>query len=653
MRKLERMRVGIGNRKRLKAQDDIRWGRPLITTGAMIVLIVAASFGVTNYINRMEEQRSFERLYEEADTLADNIEKYSANDREELEMLSAVIAGYDDLSSPELWNLLDSYTNIGMMSRIELLLPGDVVLTGRGEKVDAAGTLSFEEEAAKGVHISDRERDVVQKDTYVARHYVPVEREGKTVAMLYGVIVLGELPEESNLNPYGGKGALYIIDGNTGDFLVDTWHSGETGNMWAMGGREMAPGYDHEQLSRGVKDGESRYVVFVSKTIGEYLYFYYQPMAINDWRIAVSVPESVVFENANIIKRILNIFLAFESVCFVAYFLWMMRHLRKVADVKQKRIDTLNHIYDIERLLFNAHEQQENVCAALEKLGSILSAGKVSFRILGAGGDRGWYLWEEGKAAKARKENDDRESVGKLMEFFAAGNGEYESDDKTELKEIFPEEELSGISSAMAVPVEGEGGLICGILAAFDLERREEQAVFLRSMQFGFGMFCSNLKSHMEIREQGDRDALTGLYNRNRYERELPQIHERYRSSLACVYIDANGLHEMNNTKGHDKGDEMLRTVAEEIEKHFDTEYIYRTGGDEFVLFIPDADEKEVKARSEELVSALSKAEYHISVGIRCERNISSMSMLIKAAEQEMYAEKEKYYRKHDRRRNH
>ena len=92
----------------MRAQEGIRWGRPLITTGAMIVLIVAASFGVTNYINRMEEQRSFERLYEEADTLADNIEKYSANDREELEMLSAVIAGYGDLSSPVLWTLLAS-----------------------------------------------------------------------------------------------------------------------------------------------------------------------------------------------------------------------------------------------------------------------------------------------------------------------------------------------------------------------------------------------------------------------------------------------------------------------------------------------------------------------------------------------------------------
>ena len=79
----------------------------------MIILIVAASISVTSYINRMEEERNFERLYEEA---------------------------------------------------------------------------------AKGVHITDRETDIVYKDTYVVRHYVPVERDVETVAMLYGVIVLGGLP---------------------------------------------------------------------------------------------------------------------------------------------------------------------------------------------------------------------------------------------------------------------------------------------------------------------------------------------------------------------------------------------------------------------------------------------------------------------------
>ena len=172
-------------------------------------------------------------------------------------------------------------------------------------------------------------------------------------------------------------------------------------------------------------------------------------------------------------------------------------------------------------------------------------------------------------------------------------------------------------------------------------------------MQFSFGMFCNNLKSYTEIQEQRDRDTLTGLYNRNRYERDLPEIFAQYQNSLACVYIDANGLRETNNVKGHDKGDKMLRTVATEIRRHFDTEYIYRIGGDEFVLFVPEADEAKLKMQSEELSSALSKVDYSISVGIQCDKNISSLSLLIKAAEKKMYAEKKKYYEKHNRRRTH
>ncbi len=119
------------------------------------------------------------------------------------------------------------------------------------------------------------------------------------------------------MEPYSGKEAMYIIAGNMGDFLVDTWHSEEGGNMWEMGEREMASGYDPEQMKQGVIEGESRYVVFVSKTAGEYLYFYYEPMEINEWKIAVSVPESVVFESADAIERILNIFLVFEMFNYI------------------------------------------------------------------------------------------------------------------------------------------------------------------------------------------------------------------------------------------------------------------------------------------------------------------------------------------------
>lgn len=250
-----------------------------------------------------------------------------------------------------------------------------------------------------------------------------------------------------------------------------------------------------------------------------------------------------------------------------------------------------------------------------------------------------------------RKEANPFEYIEKLREYFNAGHGAYESDNESELRAIFPAGELCDIYNVVAVPVEDVGGNTCGILAVCNVNRNHETTVLLKNMQFSFGMFCKNLKRYTEIQEQGDRDALTGLYNRNRYERDLSGIYERNRSSLACVYIDANGLHEMNNTKGHDTGDEMLRTVAGKIRRHFDTEYIYRTGGDEFVLFIPDADEEELRTQCEALSRDLTRSDYHISVGIQRERDIRSISGLIKDAEQKMYAEKKKYYQEHDRRR--
>ena len=150
------MGLGSQGQKKRKRRDEIRWGHSLAMTGILIVLILVASFGAMRCINQMEENRCFERLYEEANALAGDIEMYAGNDEEHLELLAGVIARYDDFSSPELWSILDSYTNIGMMSRVELLLPGDLVLTRGGTPIDASGQLSFEEETAKGAHITDR-----------------------------------------------------------------------------------------------------------------------------------------------------------------------------------------------------------------------------------------------------------------------------------------------------------------------------------------------------------------------------------------------------------------------------------------------------------------------------------------------------------------
>ncbi len=573
--------------------------------------------------------------------LARDIEANAANDREELELLAAVIARYDDLTSPELWDILDSYSMVGMMSRLELLLPGDILLGEGGQQTDVKGRLSFEQEAAHGAHITDRLEDLEENSGYIARNYVPVIRNGETVAMLCGVVELGTLPKDLLLEPYGGEAAIYIIDGNTGDFLVDTWHE-EPGNIWELGQREMASGYDHERLKQGLIDGKTGYVVFVSETIGEYLYFYYEPIAVNQWRIALSVPESVVFTGANAIRDMLNVFMIFEGACFVLYFLWMLFSFRKGLNEKQRQLNTANYIYDVDKLLFNAHERQENINLALEKIAYITSAESVGFWMRGQHGEDVTFVWDKKEDRKETLWN--KEIIAYLEEYFKRGNGQFEANHAELLRAKLSGVKPGVMKNLMAVPVEDADGMICGVLAGCNMSDSRGSAAPLKSVSFSFSMFCRNMRSYYAIKEQGQTDMLLGMNNRNRYETDLPKFRTSYRKSLACVYIDVNGLHELNNSEGHAAGDELLKEVAKQIKGKFGTRYTYRIGGDEFLVVILDMEEDKVNRLTREIVESLEKKNIYISVGFQWRSGKFSVDELIKDAEKKMYAAKKDYY---------
>ena len=627
----------------MRKNSEIHWKKPISVTIILIVLIISASYGVIRWINHREEENSFERLYEEAGKTARYIEEYADSDREKLELIAGLTAQYDDLYSPSLWNLLDSYDNIGTMSGIELLLPGDIVLTKGGERIEAKGSMSFEKEAALGAHITNREKDLTD-GSYIVRHYVPVCRDGETVAMMYGIIRLGSLPAKLGASQFGGKAAIYIIDGETGDFLLDTWHPSEVGNIWALGERKMAPGYDHEQLKQGLIDGKNGYVVFVSKTAGEYLYFYYEPVGINEWRLALSVPESVVFERANEIRKVLNIILIFESSAFILYFLWMLWYVRQETSEKQYKLDTINYMYDVEKLLFNAHEKRENVAAAMGKIAKILSAERVGLWIVGDCRDDVAFLWKSDENAEDQAKDIQKRNIYTLLEYFEKGNRTFEADNAEMLQKKMPENEHDMIYNIAAVPIEDLDGSICAILVSCNMKKKKADASLLESVKFSFGMFCHNLTAFNTVKEQGEKDALTGMYNRNRYEADLYSIQTQGYESLACIYIDVNGLHELNNAKGHSAGDAMLKTVAMRIKNRFGTGLTYRIGGDEFVIFMPDQSEKEADMMCRQLAKTLEEEGYHISAGVQWTSDISSIESLIKMAEKKMYAEKKKYY---------
>ena len=625
----------------LNRLKGIRWQKSTIVTAVLILTMTIGSFVATAHINIMEEKRSFDRLYEEVTNLSDEIMLHAENDKAQLEMLAEVISRHAEPDSAELWEVLDTYSSIGMMSRLEILLPDNSVLVSGGRRIDANGLLSFSDAAALGHHITNRESDAIDPDKYIVRHYMPIVRNGETIAMLYGVVDIDSLPESISSKPYSGEAAIYIIEGGTGNFLIDTWHNEPGGNIWALGERPMAPGYNHEQLKQGLTDGETGYVVFKSETTGENLYFCFSPMGVNDWRIALSVSEKTVFSNAEAIKNVLNIFLLFEVLCFIGYFVWMIRYVRHETDRKQRQLDLANYIYEVEKLLFNAHEQHENIPMALEKIGRITSAEKISFWLIGQTANELHFTW-------GGSERDDyidkKDIVYQLLTYFQNERDIFEAYDAYAIQSISPYNYPNPVKSIIAVPVIGMVGDVCGILIAFNLRDKHTDPTLLKSVCFSFSMLCHNMRSYDAIKEQGERDTLTGLYNRNRYETDLQGYLESFSKSLCCIYIDLNGLHELNNTKGHDAGDMALKDVAEQIRENFGDENSYRTGGDEFLIFIADMPVSELHRRRRDFQDALEAKDIYVSIGIQYETKVESMEALIREAEKKMYAAKKEFY---------
>ena len=139
-------------------------------------------------------------------------------------------------------------------------------------------------------------------------------------------------------------------------------------------------------------------------------------------------------------------------------------------------------------------------------------------------------------------------------------------------------------------------------------------------------------------------DALTGLYNRGRYERDLATLEAAGCKLLSAVYIDAVGLHEINNHLGHQAGDEMLRCVAAGIRQVFPGQLAYRIGGDEYVVLCIGLAEPQAEVRLAELRDYVRRNEHEISTGAAQGSTGKGVQATVNEAEQRMRHNKTEFY---------
>ena len=96
------------------------------------------------------------------------------------------------------------------------------------------------------------------------------------------------------------------------------------------------------------------------------------------------------------------------------------------------------------------------------------------------------------------------------------------------------------------------------------------------------------------VEKERDTDALTGVKNAIAYDREVADITNKIKRKVdfrfAIVVCDINGLKSMNDTFGHRQGDNLIIRAAKLLKGSFKTSYVYRIGGDEFVVIVTGVD---------------------------------------------------------------
>lgn len=156
------------------------------------------------------------------------------------------------------------------------------------------------------------------------------------------------------------------------------------------------------------------------------------------------------------------------------------------------------------------------------------------------------------------------------------------------------------------------------------------------------------------IRTMALTDALTHLPNRLKLNDEMEVALARYRETgfrFALLFLDLDGFKKVNDSHGHDAGDELLIEIARRLRESVrETDAVVRLGGDEFIVLLRDIDSNEraqriageiVRSIAEPVALASATVTVGTSIGISfCPDHGSERETLLKAADEAMYAAK-------------
>ena len=158
------------------------------------------------------------------------------------------------------------------------------------------------------------------------------------------------------------------------------------------------------------------------------------------------------------------------------------------------------------------------------------------------------------------------------------------------------------------------------------------------------------LAAEEQLRHMADHDALTGLFNRRRFEEELERhvVHgRRYGMSGALLLLDLDDFKQVNDSFGHRAGDGVLTAVAEVLRGRLrESDIVARFGGDEFAVLMPVGGVNEAAELANLLADAICgdvpspAGPLYASIGIALFDEATTPDKILSEADDAMYADK-------------
>lgn len=547
------------------------FNRELIVTTLIAVLVLAVAFGFNFSSNQKEilERQTYDYLLEATNYTKVVLHTEIKRQNELLDIVVQNVPRYEG-QRDNLLKLLDTVSNTGYFSQVGLTYRGEKTLLNDGGSIDILAC-DYYKQALAGETVIEAPVLSVASHKKVVILAKPFYKDGQVAGVVHEAYDLNTAAKTLLAGLNMQKDRTTMITTMQGDIIMGIGQEAQENVYKFLQSKAIGSSMTVQQLQKAIANKESGAFHYID-TFGATQYVVFAPVDVNDWYTFQIVSGTTLLTDQQMLNKVardvmIKYFLLL-CLCF-AVILYIWRQVEKErmnqinAEIKGLRltaglIEGCMFEYDLKACKFliakNTGKQTVNKNQALQMLGHII---------------------DEALTAK---------NIGSLQSYF-------HPDDLDTVQKALAELRSAGrvvFQGRLLKDADDHHWYRFYMAIVFD-DKKQCQRVL------GNILDINDSQSRFEqMQREAERDALTGVYNRAVFEKQVSEILEEKRGRHAFFLLDIDDFKNVNDSKGHAFGDTVLCSAVSCLESSFrSTDLLGRIGGDEFAVFMRCIDSEE------------------------------------------------------------